>query len=142
MSDDVSQSNKINDNSVSLREKRIANLKHFQPGQSGNPAGKPKGRLHMTTMLRALLETQTTDEHGNVNTHAALINQALAKKAASGDTAAIKEIFERIDGKTSQVVEIGNRDDQAFKIQHSLGKEQIDEIVNVRDDELDDPVQE
>jgi hypothetical protein len=136
MSDDVSQSN-INENSVTLYEKRCANLKPFKPGQTGNPLGKPKGRLNMTTMLRALLETETVDEFGNVNTHAALINQALAKKAASGDTAAIKEVYERIDGKTSQVVEIGNKDEIAFKIAQSLGKDQIDEIVNVRDDDSD-----
>jgi hypothetical protein len=32
------------------------NLKPFLPGQSGNPAGKPKGARSMKTMLREFLE--------------------------------------------------------------------------------------
>jgi hypothetical protein len=30
-------------------------LKPFQPGQSGNPAGKPKGAIHLSTHIQNLL---------------------------------------------------------------------------------------
>ena len=35
----------MSENSETIREKRIKNLKPFKPGQSGNPGGRPKGTL-------------------------------------------------------------------------------------------------
>lgn len=34
----------------------LQNLKSWQPGQSGNPAGKPKGTKHLSTWIRQALE--------------------------------------------------------------------------------------
>ena len=34
------------------------NLKPWQPGQSGNPAGKPKGAKHLSTWIRELLDDE------------------------------------------------------------------------------------
>lgn len=34
------------------------NLKSWQPGQSGNPAGKPKGTKHLSTRIQELLEDE------------------------------------------------------------------------------------
>lgn len=31
------------------------NLKHWKPGQSGNPKGKPKGTKHLSTWIREML---------------------------------------------------------------------------------------
>lgn len=60
--------------------------KGFQPGQSGNPAGKPKGtRNYATRMVLSLME-------GNVEA----ITQAVIDAARQGDLAAAKLVIERI----------------------------------------------
>jgi len=58
----------------------------FAPGQSGNPAGKPKGARNMTTRaVEALLEGQ----------HEALTQKAI-EKALEGDGRALKLCLDRI----------------------------------------------
>lgn len=58
----------------------------FQPGQSGNPAGKTPGTRHRATRaIEALLEGQ----------HAAL-TQAAINKALEGDTTALRLCLDRL----------------------------------------------
>jgi hypothetical protein len=58
----------------------------FQPGQSGNPAGKPAGARHRTTLaIEALLEGQ----------HQALTQKAV-DLALAGDTVALRLCLDRI----------------------------------------------
>jgi uncharacterized protein DUF5681 len=58
----------------------------FQKGQSGNPAGKPKGARHRTTVaIEALLEGQAT-----------AIGQKCVEMALAGDTTALRLAMERI----------------------------------------------
>ncbi|HEX2752344.1 MAG TPA: DUF5681 domain-containing protein [Alphaproteobacteria bacterium] len=58
----------------------------FKPGQSGNPAGKPKGTRHKATQaMMVLLEGETE----------ALTRKAI-EKALEGDTAALRICLDRI----------------------------------------------
>lgn len=58
----------------------------FQAGQSGNPAGKPKGARHRTTIImEALLQGQSE----------ALIQKAI-QMALDGDASALKICLERL----------------------------------------------
>lgn len=57
----------------------------FEPGQSGNPAGKPKGAKDKRTAFRELL-----------NERAPELLDKLVGKALEGDTAALKICFDRI----------------------------------------------
>lgn len=58
----------------------------FKPGQSGNPAGRPRGARHKTTLaIEALLEGQ----------HEALTNKAV-EMALAGDTVALRLCLDRI----------------------------------------------
>ena len=68
----------------------------FKPGQSGNPAGLPKGTRWMKTRLRELLEQGGLGDK---------VLDALINKAKDGDVQAIREILDRIDGKVAQEVE-------------------------------------
>lgn len=56
----------------------------FKPGQSGNPAGKPRGCKHATTKLR---EAIAADLHAIV--------AALVERAKEGDTSAAALLFSR-----------------------------------------------
>ena len=58
----------------------------FQPGQSGNPAGKPKGARHKVTLaVHALLEEE-----------AEAISRKAIELAKAGDMTAIKLVLERV----------------------------------------------
>jgi hypothetical protein len=78
----------------------LENLKPFKPGQSGNPAGKPKGTISLSTMIQELSENidwdkttlKTKDELKNKygkNGFKALIYVAFSK-GMSGDTRAME----------------------------------------------------
>ena len=57
----------------------------FKKGQSGNPAGKPKGARDKRTALRALLEP-----------HSEALVQKAVDMALEGDTTALRMCLERI----------------------------------------------
>jgi hypothetical protein len=71
----------------------------FKKGQSGNPAGRPKGTLNLGTLLkRAILSTVTVTENGR-RVKRSKIDVAvtqLANKAASGDLKAFRELMRQL----------------------------------------------
>jgi hypothetical protein len=71
----------------------------FQPGQSGNPGGRPKGRS-ITSLLRDVLERES--EPGK--TTAEVIAEVLATMARLGDIKAICEVLDRTEGKSVPAV--------------------------------------
>lgn len=85
-----------------IQEKRDE-LGRFVPGVSGNPAGKPKGIKHMTTILDEAIRKVA---EGTGNTYDKEIVKALMEKARTGDTKAIDMIFDRLEGKPKQSMEI------------------------------------
>ncbi len=78
------------------------NLKPWKKGQSGNPAGKPKGARNRATIIRELLEAKATDGDGQI---ADQLTRALIKKAAEGDVMAFRELFDSAYGKNTDKVE-------------------------------------
>ena len=82
------------------------NLKPFKPGQSGNPAGRPKKEYCLTDILKeqGSLEDVTTEKGEIINR-----KQAVARKlwamAMGGDVIALKYLYDRIDGKPLQTIE-------------------------------------
>jgi hypothetical protein len=74
---------------------RLENLKPWQPGQSGNPAGRPKGIKFLSEALRETLSTAAPD--GTSWTEK--VARALIDRACEGDPAAFREIADRIEGK-------------------------------------------
>lgn len=81
----------------------------WQTGQSGNPSGRVRSKPFAETLNRAL--AQGSPERLR------RIAEALLDKAADGDLAAIKEVADRLDGKTPQSLSIGNDDGQPFMLQ-------------------------
>jgi hypothetical protein len=67
----------------------------FRKGQSGNPKGRPKGTLNMTTVLaRTLREKVVINENGQrkVITKLEAAVKQLVNKAASGDLRALRHL--------------------------------------------------
>jgi hypothetical protein len=83
-------------------QRRLANLKghEFKPGKSGNPKGRPPTRgllVHLRKQLEDATEGQAAEE---------LIAQKLVDLAKAGDLAAIRECFDRIEGRPKQSVDL------------------------------------
>jgi len=81
----------------------------FQPGQSGNPAGRPKSKPFKEALERALKAAS-----GDKDALEACAD-ALVSKSMMGDVPAIKELADRLDGKVTQL--IGGDDEAPIKIQ-------------------------
>src|SRR5262245_28732217 len=72
----------------------------FQPGQSGNPAGRPRDTV--TPHLRELVRTPGKDGV----TYGELVAQTLLARAVDGDVQAIREVFDRLEGKPRQAIDV------------------------------------
>lgn len=79
---------------------RNDNLKPWQPGQSGNPSGRPKGSKNLKTIIRRVLEDESVyDELDNwgqrskTRTPIQAIVVSLASKALDGDARAAEILF-------------------------------------------------
>lgn len=88
------------------------NLKPFQPGNKAS-TGRPKGSISIATKLREIMSTKVMLEEdlpGAKKGSRKEVREALALKLAAmalkGDIKAIKEISERIDGKTHIIIEV------------------------------------
>lgn len=85
--------------------KRRKGSAQIAPGNSGNPAGRPKGTLSLTSMIRAKLEELGPDQKRTYAQH--LIDNIL-QDAIDGKDFAWKTVWNYIDGmpKEHQEVEI------------------------------------
>lgn len=75
----------------------------FQPGQSGNPKGKPKGARHFSTLIKEAIQkvAEGDDEPAD-----RLIVKQLVDKAKKGDLSAIDRVLDRVDGKAEQTINL------------------------------------
>ena len=74
----------------------------FQPGQSGNPNGRPKGRLNLSTILAQRL----AEGDNSVKLIDRLIKIATSDTSKENDSlSAIGEILDRLEGKAVAKVE-------------------------------------
>ena len=87
------------------------NLTPWKPGQSGNPAGKPKGTEHSSTRLKRLLGavgkmknplTKREEEF----TGPEMMDAAIISRAMKGDVGAYREILDRLEGKVPAKTEV------------------------------------
>lgn len=99
----------------------------FKKGQSGNPAGRPKGSRNRSTILNELLQLPVLDSKGKkkINpldkkdkhiSYEKLIMIALIKKAAEGDVKAIREIQDTMYGKIKDETDVNFYQDEPIEI--------------------------
>ena len=99
-----------------VSERSLANLRPWQPGQSGNPGGGPRSR----NLLKALRNAVEADYDGVSG--AEMIASKLLELVQDGNVHAIREINDRLEGKPLQAninVSIDERvlamDDEAWE---------------------------
>ena len=72
-------------------------LPPYKPGQSGNPAGIPKGYKRFSTILKErIAEGKDLEDVADV----------LIKKAKKGDTQCIALLYDRLYGKAPQSIDV------------------------------------
>lgn len=95
----------------------------FAPGQSGNPGGKPKS----AKLFRDALITELKRTDGDVE-RIQRVAEKLVLNALDGETAAIKEIADRIDGKVPQGI-VGD-DEKPISLIHRIERVIVDSTAN------------
>lgn len=114
------------------------NLTPWPKGVSGNPKGLPKGTIQLKTLFRRVMDHEISGmdkETGEILKKKSIewVIKKHLMKALSGDMAAIKEVYDRYDGKVAQKI---TGDEDGAPIRHEvalkgLDKEQIDAIVRI-----------
>ena len=110
----------------------------------GNPGGGKKGKRHsqlLSTLLRDALkqkvdiENPLTLEVCRITASEAIMLK-LMKRALSGNLKAIEMIFDRIDGKVADQLQLANAEDKPFEIsagpRHDFSKLSIEELTTMR----------
>lgn len=86
-------------------------LNQFKPGQSGNPAGRPKGIPNTATRLRKFLELTENMRNPITGadekfTIAEIMDLMQINKARKGDTKAYQMLMDRMEGRPNQAVDL------------------------------------
>jgi hypothetical protein len=84
----------------------VTQASRFRAGQSGNPGGRPKHKP-LTDELVRLLKAKPD---GSAQTNARLVAEKLIANARAGDVPSARLLFEYVEGKPVQPVEIEIRE--------------------------------
>ena len=111
----------------------MKNLKHFQPGNPGG--GRPKGSKSLTKILKEALEKDLAlkdSKTGIVETKqiSEWLVAAMVRDGIKGDLKAIREIYDRIEGKPLQKVNNVTSLDLSNIDLSSLTDEQIQKLID------------
>lgn len=74
----------------------------WEPGQSGNPAGRPPNEWTWSGLVREAMEEKNLDGEEKK----LFVSRALVDRAAEGDVGALREVGNRIDGQAKQSLEV------------------------------------
>lgn len=96
----------------------------FKPGVSGNPKGKPKGARHFSTLIREAIQKVA---EGDAEPTDILIVKQLAKKAKEGDLKAMDIVFDRVDGKAEQTINL----DGELTVNDGLSQEEKEALLSL-----------
>lgn len=95
-----------------VNPKSLENLQPAKPGEVRNPDGRGKGTLNFKTRARWLLDATEEITHPVTGEKITIsvtdqIDVQLIRAARKGEPWAIKEVFDRLEGKASPIVEGG-----------------------------------
>jgi hypothetical protein len=78
----------------------------FQPGQSGNPGGRPRGSKSLRNLLIQALRKKAKDGKGGEREFYELLTESIVVNAAKGNAALVKLIFDYHEGPPPQKHEL------------------------------------
>ena len=81
----------------------------FEKGKSGNPGGRKKAKPFADALRLAIADA------GKNKRSLRKIAEALLDKACDGDTQAIREVADRLDGKVPQAL-IGDAEEEPIRV--------------------------
>ena len=94
------------------------NLVSFKKGESGNPNGRPKGRLNRSTIAKKWLEvlSQEEIEDGVVKwlSNEEAITLALIQKARKGDVNAYKALMDSAYGTAKDTLDLNSTENKSI----------------------------
>lgn len=94
----------------------------LKKGSVLNPKGKPKGKRHMTTLLKEAIEKEV---QGMGETYDKIITKRVIKSAIEGEQWAVKLVYEYLDGKPIQQL---NVDAEVTEVSHEQ-RQQIEKAL-------------
>lgn len=124
----------LSGNNQEKEDKRKSLPQIFKPGKSGNPAGRPKGRKSLTTLLKDELYKPAYDLKTNkpilidgqpVTWADLLIKQSLYKGIIRGQKELHQMIYDRIEGKAMARIQLSDdteKDEEFDQIKGMLGE--------------------
>ena len=125
---------KKTDKKIGVKERKtngsgkVTNITSWQKGQSGNLKGRPKKEDCLTSLLKEEIE-KIDPEDKEKRTHKELIVIATMRLARKGNAAALKEIWERMDGKVKEKLEVETKDSlNAILLAKTLSKKELEEL--------------
>lgn len=96
----------------------------FEKGQSGNPGGRPKEKAFADALRLAVNEETEID--GVKTKKLRHIANRLVAEALAGESWAVQQVADRLDGKPAQAVIGGDEDDPAISLLHRIERVIVD----------------
>ena len=101
-------------------------LGKWEPGQSGNPKGRPKGAQSMKTILNRFLSIDSGQKHpdtGDSLTYYELAALKQIDRMIVADLPSFKEVVDRVEGQAKQTLELSNMNEEEIdaKLKDLLG---------------------
>ena len=116
---------------------KVTNLKSWKKGGSGNPKGRPKKADCLTSLLKTEIE-KIDPEDREERTHKELIVIATMRLARKGNAAALKEVWERMDGKVKDKLEVETKaaeSDESRELRKEFTLDQLKKLLKAVEQE-------
>lgn len=83
----------------------------WKKGESGNPAGRPKGSKNRSTIIREILDlmVKTTNDNGDEvwqSNEYRMVQSMITKAIEKGDVAAFNAVYDNVYGKLKDTVDM------------------------------------
>jgi|SRR5690348_3108527 len=101
----------------------------WQPGQSGNPGGRPKRKPLTDELERIIDETYSKDK-----TYARKLMESAVRRAIKKSDFALSQVWERLEGKVPQAVTGANGGPMQFQVAVMYGSADPQQVVVEGDD--------